>query len=98
MRPVFYTNGTPSISTKINIDFDTSPPTAAAAFATTAAGTWDAGIWDTSLWGDALGINQTWQGANNVGRCGAPHVLANCGGFQLQWMSTDIIYRPGGFL
>lgn len=98
MRPVFYTNGTPSISTKINIDFDLSPPTAAAAFATTAAGTWDSGIWDTSLWGDALGINQTWQGANNVGRCGAPHVLANCGGFQLQWMSTDLIYRPGGFL
>lgn len=103
MRPVFYTNGTPSVVTQINVDFNLSDPTASAAFSPTQYGIWNStnavnGNWNQALWGDELAISQAWQGANGIGRCGAPHVIANCQGFNLQWMSTDIIWKPGGLL
>tara|TARA_R110000868_G_scaffold52597_2_gene165944 strand:- start:2020 stop:3570 length:1551 start_codon:yes stop_codon:yes gene_type:complete len=98
IRPVFYTNGTPTVSTQVNVDFDLSDPTASASFTPTNVGLWGTGVWGTSLWGGSLAISQEWQGANGVGRCAAPHVIANCQGFNLQWMSTDIIWRPGGLL
>ena len=100
MRPVLNTNGTPSLSTQLNIDFDLSDPTAAAAFTSNAYGVWNAsgnsGLWNSALWAPDLGINQVWQGANGVGRCAAPHLLATCQGINLQWLSTDVIWRPGG--
>lgn len=103
MRPVFYTNGTPAIQTQMNIDFDLSDPTASASFSPTQYGVWDSanpvnGNWNQALWGADAGISQEWQGANGIGRCAAPHVIANCQGFNLQWMSTDVIWRPGGLL
>lgn len=103
MRPVFYTNGSPSVLTQMNIDFDLSDPTASAAFSSTAYGVWDSAIpaignWGQALWGADMSISQEWQGANGVGRWGAPHVIANCQGINLQWMSTDVIWKPGSAL
>ena len=98
MRPVFYTNGTPTILTQMNIDFDQSDPTASAAFTPTQTGVWGTSVWGTGLWGDGLQISQEWQGANGVGRAAAPHIIANCQGFNVQWMSTDVIWRDGGLL
>lgn len=98
MRPVFYTDGTPAVSTQMNIDFDLSDPTSAASFTPTGYGVWGTGLWGTATWGAGLGISQEWQGATGVGRCAAPHVLAVSQGFQLQWMSTDVIFKSGSLL
>ena len=96
MRPVFNTNGTPSVSTKMNLDFDTSDPTAAAAYSTTGAAIWNTSLWDNSVWAGDVGIQAVWQGAIGVGRTGAPHVVASAYGINLQWLSTDVIWKPGG--
>ena len=98
MRPVFYTNGSPTVLTQMNIDFDLSDPTASTSFTATNYGVWDTSTWNNALWAPDMAISQEWQGANGVGRCAAPHVTANCRGFNLQWMSTDVIWRPGGIL
>ena len=98
MRPVFQTNGTPTVLTQMNIDFDLSDPTASAAFSPTSYGIWGTSLWGNALWGDSLQISQEWQGAVGVGRCAAPHVIANCQGFNLQWLSTDVIWKPGSLL
>lgn len=98
MQPVLFTNGTPSLSTKMNIDFDLSAPTASVAFAPTSVGLWGSGIWGVSVWGGGLQIQQSWQGANGVGKCAAPHLVANCQGMDLQWMATNIIFKQGGML
>jgi len=95
MRPVFNTNGSPSILTQMNIDFDQSDPTATAAFTASNYGVWDTSLWNNALWGPDLAISAVWQGANGIGRAGAPHVIANCQGINLQWLSTDVIWRPG---
>lgn len=95
MRPVFNTNGSPAIAAQINLDFDTSDPTSSVSFSTVGAGVWGTGLWGTATWGADLGIQATWQGATGVGRAGAPHVIANCQGINLQWLSTDVIWRRG---
>ena len=95
MRPVFSTNGTPSIAAQINIDFDTSDPTSSVAFSPSQYGVWNSSLWDNALWGGDFVVQAAWQGANGVGRCGAPHLIANSQGISLQWLSTDVIWRPG---
>lgn len=96
MRPVLNTNGSPSLSTKMNLDFDLSAPTAAAAYSASAAGVWGAGVWNTATWAADTAIQANWQGANGVGRAAAPHIAGNCQGITVQWMSTDVLWRPGG--
>lgn len=98
MRPVFSTNGVPLVYTQMNIDFDLSDPTSSATFSPTIYGLWGSGLWGTMLWGDSNTIQQNWQGATGVGRAGAPHIIAESAGIDLQWMSTDVIYKPGGLL
>lgn len=96
MRPVFNTNGSPAILSQMNLDYDLSDPTASAAFTASNYGVWGTSLWNNALWGPDLAISAVWQGANGVGRAGAPHVIANCQGINLQWLSTDVIWRPGG--
>lgn len=96
MRPVLNTNGQPAIAAGMNLDFDLSDPTASLAFSSSNYAVWNTSLWDNSLWGPDLAINMTWQGANGVARAAAPHLLANSKGLTLQWLSTDVIWRPGG--
>lgn len=97
-RPVMNASGVPSVSVKLNIDFDNSDPTAAVAFTPSANGIWDTSLWDNALWISGPYVQKSWQGANGVGLCAAPHLLAQCQGFDLQWLSTDVLWRPGGVL
>lgn len=96
MRPVISTDGNPSILAQINIDFDLSDPTSAFSFNVQNYGVWGTSKWDNALWGAGSQIQTVWQGATGVGRAGAPHLLAQQQGLYLQWISTDIIWRPGG--
>lgn len=98
MRPTFNTNGSPSVSCKMNVDFDISDPTSSTTFSGTQAGVWDTGVWDTAVWANDYGISQQWQGANGVGKWGAPHVMATSSGINLQWISTDVLWKQGGYL
>lgn len=95
MRPVIATNGSPAIATKMNIDFDVSDPTSSVSFSGSDAGMWGSALWGAGLWGGGLNISQEWQGANGVGRAAAPHLVATAQGLDLQWISTDVIWKPG---
>lgn len=96
MRPVLNTNGTPAIAAGMNLDFDISNPTSTLAFSPSNYGVWNTSLWDNALWGPDFTVVQAWQGANGVGRCAAPHLLASSSGLNVQWLSTDVIWRPGG--
>jgi hypothetical protein len=99
MRPTFLTNGSPDIQGAIAIDFNTATPTAALATTTPPLGAvWDSAVWDTALWGADLSVSNPWQGAAGVGYAGAPRLIAETDGMQLQWVSTDIVVEPGAIL
>ena len=96
MRPLFNVTGSPSVATGINIDYDTSDPTSNIAFAPTTYSTWGTSRWGSATWAPGASVVGNWQGANGIGRAGAPHIMTAAQGITLQWLATDIIWRPGG--
>ncbi len=98
IRPVFLTNGTPSILGNMNIDFDTTAPVSSLAVTPTAYGNWYSAVWDTAIWGADLSVSRFWQGATGIGYCGAPRLISATNGIALHWVSTDIVMEPGQIL
>lgn len=98
LKPVFRASGTPSVLAALNIDFDLSDNTAALNFTPFNSATWDNGTWDMSLWGGDLQILQKFQGAKGIGYYAAPQVKTSSKGIDLRWVSTGIVYEPGGIL
>jgi hypothetical protein len=97
MRPIFNVNGTPSLSANVNVDFDQSDTTSALAFSPIAASLWDMALWDTGVWGGTT-ILKNWQGVQGVGYCAAPRVKLAASNLTVQWISTDLVFEPGGIL
>lgn len=98
MRPMLYTNGTPSIQGSINVNFDQSAPGSNLQTLSVPAAIWDSGTWDSALWADTLILSRVWQGATGIGTHGAPRIASSSNGQVLQWVATDIVGRPGGIL
>jgi hypothetical protein len=98
IRPIFLTDGSPSVAANVNVDFDSSDTTSSLSFNPTSYGTWDSGVWDTSLWGGDLTAQKNWQGATGVGYCLAPRVKAASKTIRVQWVSTDLVLEKGGIL
>jgi len=96
-RPSLFTNGDPTISVGMNIDFDTSDTTAPVTFTGSAYGVWDAvtSTWDTAIWGADLTVQNTWLGITGIGYCGGLQVKTASSGLQIQWASTDVVYQTG---
>lgn len=97
-RPIFRTDGAPAIYAGINIDFDTSSPTASLNFTPSTYSQWDSALWDAGTWGGALTVLQNWQGLNGVGYYGAPIVKTAASGIQVRWVATDIVIEGGAIL
>jgi len=97
-RPIFRTDGAPSVYAGINIDFNTDIPTTSLTFTPTNYSKWDSTLWDVGTWGGALSVLQNWQGLNGVGYYGAPIVKTAASGIQVRWVSTDIVIEGGAIL
>ena len=97
-RPIFRTDGQPSIFAGINIDFNINIPTTSLTYTPNIYASWDSGVWDASTWGGGLNVLQNWQGLNGVGYYGAPVVKTACSGIQVRWVSTDIVIEGGAIL
>lgn len=98
MRPLFRTNGSPTIYANINWDYDLSEPTAALSTTTTTAGVWDTATWDNSVWGGGLRSNYSIQSATGSGWVGAPVFKSSTIGMEIELVSNDISVEIGGFL
>lgn len=98
MRPVFFTNGAPSILGEINVDFDLSDTTAALSVTPIPYATWDAGLWDSAIWGSDTVLQQNWQGVTGIGYYAAPFIKVAAQGITVQWVNTTIVFENGGVL
>lgn len=98
MRPVLLSNGTPTISGSINVDFDTNVSNAALSFTPTTYATWDNAVWDTGTWGGGLSVQKSWQGASSIGYWCAPQLNIKSSGIETHWVSTDLVYEKGGVI
>lgn len=94
-RPSFYTNGNPSVSVGMNIDFDVSDTTAPIAFTPSSYAGWDSATWDVDIWGANSSVSNIWLGITGIGYCGALQVKTLSSGIEVQWASTDVVYQQG---
>lgn len=99
-RPIFRTNGSPSLLSSMNIDFDTSTSTAPLSFSATSYAAWDGvtALWDSAVWGGDLSVIQNWQGVTGVGYYAAPQMKVSSSGIDVRWVSTDVVYETGAIL
>ena len=98
IRPTLFTDGAPSASMNVNVDFDTSDTTAPLSFATTAYAAWDSAVWDTGIWGADLSVSRQWQGATGLGYAIALRLKTASKGIRVQWVATDLVLERGGIL
>lgn len=97
-RPILRTSGIPQVSYNVNVDFDTSLSTYPLSFSPTPYALWDVGIWDSGIWGGGLDVQKNWVGVNKVGYCAATQLQVAAQGFQVRWVSTDLVFENGGVL
>lgn len=102
MRPILQSNGSPSTLAIMNVDFDTSDPTAPLAFTGTTYATWDgltsASEWDSGIWAGGISVLKNWQGCTGIGYWAAPHLKTASMGIASSWVNTTIVFEPGGIL
>lgn len=98
IRPIFSTDGEPTIYAALNFDFDTSAPNASISVTDSPAGIWDTSKWDAALWGGDFRISKYWQGVTGIGYSLAPAVTIVANGSSVHWISTDIVMESGAIL
>lgn len=99
-RPIFRSNGSPSVLSSMNIDFDTSTSTAPLSFVAVSYATWDgvSSLWDSAVWGGGLNVIQNWQSVTGAGYYAAPQMKITSSGIDVRWVSTEIVYESGAIL
>jgi len=98
MRPILQSDGNPSILGSMNVDFDTSDPTAPLAFTSTSYAVWDTALWDTGLWAGAITVIKNWNGCTGVGYWAAPRLKTASMGIQVAWVNTTVVFEHGGII
>lgn len=98
IKPYFRATGTPTISSNLNIDFDTSDTTSTLSFTPTTFATWDSAVWDTAVWGGALSVYQNWQGVTGIGAWAAPRVKTAANDIEVRWVNTTVVMEEGAIL
>jgi hypothetical protein len=94
-RPSIFSNGTPSVSVGVNVDFSIADNLAPLSFTPPVVGIWDVSLWDTGIWGSDLEIQNNWQGVTGVGFCAALQLQSTSSKLNIQWASTDVVFQLG---
>ena len=97
-QPVMAVNGSSfSYLTDIDVDFRDNEITGVATFNVANRAVWDVDVWDECLWAAGLEVVKEWTSpAENVGYCAAGKLKITTNTLQVQWMSSNMMYRVGG--
>ena len=95
-RPIFQSNGTPSIFIGLNTDYSTDSVGGTLNFSAPSYGIWDTATWDSGVWGGSLSVIANWQGITGSGVCAGLDMIGQTSGIETHWAATDFIYERGG--
>ena len=100
IRPILLSDGNPSFSAALNVDYEDVPVNASLTFSPITGGVWDAARWDAGLWGGDLAVIRDWQTLVAVGTAAALRLQSQSGGTtnELRWEATDFLYEVGDVL
>lgn len=98
VRPVLQSTGIPGVSIMLNVDFDTSAPSAPTTFSAASGALWDSANWDEVKWGGTVQTIKNWEYAAGIGYAASMHMIVNSLDMPVSWMSTDYLMADGGVL
>jgi len=100
IRPILLSDGNPSFSAALNVDYEDVPVNASLTFSPITGGVWDTARWDAGLWGGDLAVIRDWQTLVAVGTAAALRLQSQSGGnpSELRWEATDFLYEVGDVL
>jgi hypothetical protein len=96
VEPIFQSNGAPSVSIDLNLDYNIRRPTATASSYPEVGGLWGIAKWGLGLWGSASETYRGWRGIRGVGRAASIRIRISTGVNQPSWLATNWLYVPGG--
>lgn len=94
-RPVYRSNGSPSIAFGINMDFSDSDPGSNLDVPSEGSG-WGVGLWGDALWSGPASFITSWRTIGGVGYCGAIRMNVLIKGQSMEVNSFDVQAQPGG--
>lgn len=95
VRPILSTNGTPTISVGIDVDYDDTDRVTTNTFSPSSVSLWGISLWGIGLWGSGLQTLRNWIGVSESGFCAATHVHISASGLEVRWQATDYLYEVG---
>ena len=95
---IFQSDGDPNAAIDWNVDFNILNPTTTAEAATVNSALWGVSKWGVGTWGTDGQIYRGWRGVRGTGRAGAIRVRINTNSARPSWISTNVLYQPGGML
>lgn len=94
-RPVYRSNGAPSIAFGINMDFQDEDPGSNLDIPAVGSG-WGVGLWGTALWSGASTFVTGWRTIGGVGYCGAIRMNVLVKGQSMEINAFDVQAQVGG--
>jgi hypothetical protein len=98
VRPIFLTNGFPSVLLGINTDFESAVPIGVPTFSPQQAAVWDQGLWDVAIWGQDPQIVKNWEYVSGIGYTGALHLKVAAQDISVRLASIDYAMIDGGVM
>ena len=98
IRPIFSSDGTPSVLSGLNVDYEDAEPSGTLSFSPTAYAVWDSSLWDTGIWGGGLSVLKNWQKAPAIGHCAALRLKGQSAQIEVRHQATDYVMEMGGVI
>lgn len=93
LRPVLFASYGVLPACSVNVDYETTSPTAVVSSAVSIT------LWGSpwgSPWSTRNAAIRNWQGAAGIGFAGAPHLVVSAKNAVCQWQGTDVMFQPCG--
>lgn len=98
LRPIFASDGTPSVALGLNVDYEDQQPTATLSFSASAYAVWDSATWDSGIWGGGLSVLRNWQKAPAMGHCAALRLKVESADIEVRFQACDHVLELGGVI
>lgn len=96
LRPIFASDGTPSVALALNVDYEDAEPSGSLSFSPTTYAVWDSALWDAGIWGGGLSVLKNWQKAPAIGHCAALRMKILSRMIEVRHQATDYVMELGG--
>lgn len=98
VRPNILTNGRPSITYGLNIDYAIQAPQGTLTYNTPTGMVWGSMTWGSMVWGGSIVQSASWQTVGALSKSAAIRLRVNNSGSDVRLTNVDYVHQVGGIL